>query len=293
MPDEKSRAISLGAPDIRFIVAELLESRMRRQYDRFLSLVDPAVVLHCHSWREGVLGPSVWSGAEALRTLFIRTDENYLPCEHEILDVIVDGDSAAVRWRGDWRRHGTGRVYTNDAAHFLRWENGRVVELHEFFDAHCPSTPNCACTPGFEAILTPRPAGVSADEMRRRARLLLDFEAGGPDAALLHKWFSPDVICEFTGDRLRTPYAGRHAGLETLLGIIRAIHVEFEQRPLAISDILVEDERAACWRHVEWRHRGTGRSGVSELAEFVRFDNGLITELIEFRDTVSLLRMQD
>jgi len=293
MPDEGSRAVTMGASDIRFIIAELLDCRMRRQYDRFLSFVAPDVVLHCHSWREAMVGPGVWSGAAGLRQLFARTDEDYEPEEHEILDILVDGDSAAVRWRGDWRRRQNGSVYTNDAAHFLRWRNGRVVEMQEFFDAHCRSTPNCACLPDFEHLLTPRPPGLSGAEMRRRARRLLQFEAESPEPDLLRQWFSPDVVSEFIGDRARTPYAGRHAGLETLLGIIRSIHVEFEQQPLAVSDFLVEDGRAACWRHVEWRHRGTGRAGISALADFVRFDNGLVTELIEFRDTVSLLRMQD
>lgn len=293
MPDEGSRAVSLGASDIRFIIAELLDCRMRRQYDRFLSFLDPDIVLHCHSWREGLIGPDVWTGADGLKQLFLRTDENYLPQDHEIVSVIVDGDRAAVRWRADWRRHENGRVYTNDAAHFLRWEKGRVVEMHEFFDAHCRSTPNCVCAPAFEDLLTPRPPGLSIEEMRRRARRLLHFETESPEPELLRRWFAPEVVCEFIGDRLRVPYAGRHVGVETLLGIIRAIHVDFEQRPLAVSDILVEDGRAACWRQVEWRHRGTGRGGVSELADFVRFDNGLIVELIEFRDTVSLLRMQD
>ncbi|GLI91400.1 nuclear transport factor 2 family protein [Methylocystis echinoides] len=293
MPDGESRAVKLSATEIRFIIGELLDARISRQYDRFLSFVDPAVVLTCHSWREGVLGPNVWPGSDGLRNLFVRTDENYLPVDFEILDILVDGDRAAVRWRGDWRRHDNGRVYTNDAAHFLRWENGRVIEMHEFFDAHCQSTPSCACTPGFEALLTPRPSGILPDEMRRRARRLLHFQIGRPEPDLLREWFSPDVVCEFIGDRARTPYAGRHAGLETLLGIIRSVHVDFDQRPLALSDLLIEDERAACWRHVEWRHRGTGRVGVSELADFVKFDNGLVIELIEFRDTVSLLRMQD
>jgi ketosteroid isomerase-like protein len=292
MPERGERAVKLSATDIRFIIGEMLDCRMRRQYDRFLSHVDPEVVTHCHSWREGVLGPNVWSGVDGLRELFLRTDENYFPREHEILDILVDGESAAVRWRGDWSRHDNGRVYTNDAAHFLRWENGRVVEMHEFFDAHSKSS-TAGSALGFASLLTPPPPGIAAEEMRRRARRLLHFQAGRPDPDLLRQWFAPDVICEFIGDRMRTPYAGRHVGLETLQGIIRAVHVEFEQRPLALSDILVEGGRAAGWRHVEWRHRGTGRTGVSELAEFVRFENGLIVELIEFRDTVSLLRMQD
>lgn len=293
MPDGGERALTMGASDIRFIIGELLDCRMRRQYDRFLSFIDANVVLHCHSWREGMMGPGVWSGAAGLRQLFTRTDEDYQPEEHEILDILVDGDSAAVRWRGDWRRRQNGCLYTNDAAHFLRWKNGRVVEMHEFFDAHCRSTPNCVCGPDLDYLLTPRPPGLSVAEMRRRAERLLRFDAGSPEPDLLRQWFSPDVVCEFIGDRARTPHAGRHAGLETLLAIIRSIHVDFEQRPLAVSDILMEDGRAACWRHVEWRHRGTGRAGISALADFVRFDNALITELIEFRDTVSLLRMQD
>jgi ketosteroid isomerase-like protein len=293
MPTKGSRVAGLSPSELRCAVAGLIESRMRRQYDRFFAFVDPGVVVHCHSWREGLLGPDVWRGAPALRQLFARTDENYFPEEHEILDILVDGDRVAVRWRGDWRRHENNRVYTNDAAHFLRFENGRLVEMHEFFDTHCGSTPYCRCAPSFESLLTPLPARLDRKEMARRARRLLAFQSGSPEPELVRQWFSPDVICEFVGDRARLPYAGRHFGLETLLGVIRAIHVDFEQRPLEVSDILVEDNRAACWRQIEWRHRGTGRAGVSELADFVRIENGLIVELVEFRDTVSLMRMQD
>jgi ketosteroid isomerase-like protein len=293
MPVEGNRAVALSATDIRFIIAEMLDCRMRRHYDRFVSFVDPAVVLSCHSWREGMIGPGVWNGVEGLRDLFRRTDENYLPGDHEIIDILVDGDQAAVRWRADWRRHENGRVYTNDAAHFLRWSNGRVVEMHEFFDAYCQPAPASVGLPSFEALLTPRQPGVRREEMERCARRLLQLETGRPEPDLVRKWCSPDIACVFAGDRARLPYAGSHKGLDALLGIIRAVHVDFEQRALGLSKILIEDARAACWRQVEWRHRGTGRTGVCELADFVRFDNGLIAELTEFRDTVSLVRMQD
>lgn len=293
MPGGENRAVRLSAADIRFIIAEMLECRMRRRYDQFSTYVDPAVVFHCHSWRVGIVGPRVWNGPAGLLDLFRRTDENYFPMEHEILDMVVDGDSAVVRWRAGWRCHENGRVFTNDAAHFLRWEKGRVVEMHEFFDAHCAATPRCACLPNFDSLLTPRPPGLSREEMARRARRLVTFEAGSPDLDLVREWCAPDIICEFVGDRARLPYAGRHSGIETVLGVIRAVNVDFEQRPLAISQMLIEDARVAGRRQVQWRHRGTGRTGMSELADFVRFDNGLIVELIEFRDTVTLMLMQD
>ncbi len=292
MPVGRSH-VALSAAEVRFIIAEMLDCRMRRQYDRFATFVDPAITLSCHSWREGMVGPKVWRGLDGLRALFQRTDENYFPGDHEIIDVLVDGDQAAVRWRADWRRHENGRVYTNDAAHFLRWEKGRVVEMHEFFDAHCRSTPACACLPSFETLLTPRPPGLHRDEMERRARRLLGLETGSPELDLVRRWCAPDIVCDFAGDRARLPYAGRHTGLEALLGIIHAVNVDFEQRALGMSGILIEDGRAACWRQVEWRHRGTGRAGVCELADFIRFDSGLIIEFIEVRDTVSLVRMQD
>lgn len=293
MPIGGSRAFALSATEIRFIISEMLDCRMRRQYDRFATFVDPSVVLHCHSWREGVVGPGVWKGVDGLRELFLRTDENYLPGDHEIIEMLVDANQAVVRWRADWRRHDSGRVYTNDAAHFLRWENGRVVEMHEFFDAHCRSTPASASLASLEALLAPRPSGLPRDEMERRARRLLELKTGSPAPDLIRKWCAPDIVCEFAGDRARLPYAGRHTGREALAGIIQAMHVDFERRSLGLSKMLIEDDSAACWRQVAWRHRGTGRAGVCELADFIRFENGLIVELIEFRDTVSLVHMQD
>lgn len=293
MQGGSNRAVHLTVNDMRRLISEMLVCRMRADYDRFATYVSPCVVVYCNAWREGIVGPEIWDGESSLRHLFRRTDENYLPLDHEILDVLVDGCRAVVRWRGDWRRHATGAIYTIDAAHFLTWENGLVVEMHEFFDSHCRSMPGCACQPSFESLLTPRPPGLSREEMTRRARKLVTFQAEGPNPDLVQEWFSPDIVCEFIGDRTRIPYAGRHSGRETMLGIIRANEIEFEQQTIAIQEVLVEDSWVAGRRQVKWRHRGTGRQGISELADFVRFDNGLIVELIEFRDTVTLQQLQD
>jgi hypothetical protein len=95
------------------------------------------------------------------------------------------------------------------------------------------------------------------------------------------------------GDQARLPYAGRHVGVEAMLGVIRAVNIDFEQTNVAVSEMIVDGSQVCGRRRVHWRHRGTCRRGVSELAGFVRFENGLVVELIEFRDTVSLALMAD
>jgi ketosteroid isomerase-like protein len=287
-----NRTVRLTAADKRRLVAEMLDCRMSRQFDRFQTYVDPRVVVYCNAWREGIVGPDIWAGAPAVRDLFRRTDENYLPLDHEIFDILVDEDRAAVRWRGNWRRHATSRIYPIDAAHFLRWDNGLVVEMHEFFDAQSRATSHYAAFPSLESLMSPAAPELGRDEMARRVSGLVSYDQG-PDPDLIRKWCSPNIVCEFVGDQARLPYAGRHVGVEAMLGIVRAVNVDFEQRNIAVSEMIIDGSRVCGRRRVHWRHRGTGRTGVSELAEFVRFENGLVVELIEFRDTVSLALMGD
>jgi ketosteroid isomerase-like protein len=78
-----------------------------------------------------------------------------------------------------------------------------------------------------------------------------------------------------------------------MIGIIRAVAVDFEQHPLTSPELLIEGAKVAGRRRVRWRHRGTGRVGVSELADFLRFEDGRIVEVVEFRDSLSLHYMQD
>jgi ketosteroid isomerase-like protein len=287
------RAVMLTPADMRRLVAELLERRMRGDYEQLFNYADPNVTIYCNARWDKSFVPDVWRGIAGFRELLRRTDEQYLPLDHEILDILVDGDRSVVRWRGEWRQHANGQIHTTDAAHFMRWENGLVVEMHEFFDAHSASTPDCVRAADFENMLTPRSPGLSRDEMERRARELVSFQHGAPDTKLVREWCAPDIFSEFVGDRTRLPYAGRHCGVETMLAIIHALRIDFEQQTIAIPEILIEDSQVAGRRRVRWRHRGTGRRGMSEIADFVRFDDGLIVELIEFRDSVSLMQMQD
>jgi len=144
----------------------------------------------------------------------------------------------------------------------------------------------------FENLLTPRPPGMDRCEIIRRCESLLRFpDLRGPNLMLLRDLCSPDIVCEFVGDKSRIPYAGRHTGVDTLERIIRTIAIDFEQLDQTIWEILVDGGRVASRRTVEWRHRGTGRRGLVELADFARIEDGLIVEIIEFRDSITILSM--
>jgi len=136
------------------------------------------------------------------------------------------------------------------------------------------------------------PPGLDRDEILRRIELLAAQPAENGDFGVVPAFFSPDVVCEFVGDKSRIPYAGRHTGVDALLNILRAINIDFAQSEPRIDDIIIDGGRVALRRSVRWRHRGTGLEGRVDLADFVRFENGLIAELIEFRDSITILSIQ-
>jgi ketosteroid isomerase-like protein len=280
------------AQDIRRKIVEMLEARMAGDIDRLARYFSNDVFIHIASSRVGLFGPGTWRGTEALRSIMRLSDENYQPLEHEILDIIIDGEDAVVRWRGDWRRHATGKVYPIDAAHFLRWRDGLAIEMYEFFERVSHPTPLPLLSADRALSDVPPPAGLSREEIARCARQLVSFPSSGPDVRLIRELCDPNIVCDFVGDRARIPYAGRYVGVEALVNIVKAVAGEFEQSHEEIPRMLIDGPRVAGFRSVRWRHHGTGRSGLVDLANFVRFENGKIVELIEFRDSVTLSEMR-
>jgi ketosteroid isomerase-like protein len=274
-------------------VHELVRLRMAGDVPALLKLFHEDVELRYNCSKVGLFPPGQWSGHAALRENLRRTDIDYQPLDAEIQDILVEGDRTAVRWTSNWRHRATGRMFRMDMAHFLRWRGDRVAEMNEFIDHHAVSHTAEVLPRSFEEMLSPRPPGLSRDEMARRFMAISNFSRQGPDTALARSYFSPDVVCEFVGDRASIAYAGRHRGIDALVNILRAIAVDFEQFGSGTPEIIVDAGRVAARRTVEWRHRGTGRRGLVELADFVRIEDGLIVELVEFRDSVALLQMQD
>jgi ketosteroid isomerase-like protein len=51
-----------------------------------------------------------------------------------ILDLLIDGNKAAVRWRAAVTRADTGETFTTELADFLEIEDGKVVSFVQFLD---------------------------------------------------------------------------------------------------------------------------------------------------------------
>ena len=129
-PDQKNSS------DLRGDIFEITRLRMAGRISEMLEFFAPHVVIHYHCAKEGLFLPGVLRGVEAFRENIRLTDVEYEPLESEVLDVLVEGDRSAVRWRNSWRHRATGYTRTLDMAHFLHWKNRRVVEVFEYLDYH-------------------------------------------------------------------------------------------------------------------------------------------------------------
>jgi ketosteroid isomerase-like protein len=293
MRGDQSDVNDAASRELRRRVHQIMQCRIRGDFGGMMQFFSPRVVVYYTCSKEGLFRPGVWYGRDAFRENMRLTDIDYQPLDGELKDVIVDGDCAAVRWRSVWRHVGTGEEYTLEMAHFLRWADDVVVEVHEFLDVLGFYDPIVvSMMSSLDDLLSPPDPELACDEIERRVEAVVQFSASGPDLELLRELCSPSIVCEFVGDRARIPYSGRHVGLQALVSIIRAIGVEFSQHHYETSQTLIDGGRVAMRRTVEWRHHGTGRRGLVYLADFARFEKGKLVELVEYRDSIKVLQMQ-
>ncbi|HMK88778.1 MAG TPA: nuclear transport factor 2 family protein [Methylocystis sp.] len=292
MVDGTEGPCRLTRDEIRQRIAEITYLRLSGDIERFIAHFAADVTVHYNCEKAHLFNPGVLYGAAAFRQNIQQVEEVYRGVADEILDVLIEDQRAWVRWRTRWRHIGAGAVYDLDMAYFLRWRGDKVVELHEFFDTPVPSAYGRALVDEIDDLVKSKPAGLTRAEILELVEFLAKLPTTcGSKTSLFRQHCAPGVVSEFVGDRKRIPYAGRHCGVDALMAIVQSIAVDFEQLNYRLEDIVIDENRVALRRSVDWRHRGTGRRGVVALAEFLRFENGLIAELIEFRDSVTMVRM--
>ena len=88
-----------------------------------------------------IVGSPAWgaltaplSGHAKIMARFEPMIANFALSDFAILDLFVDGNKAAVRWRATVHRAETKDESTTEIAQFLDVENGQVISLVEFLD---------------------------------------------------------------------------------------------------------------------------------------------------------------
>ncbi|MEZ5829131.1 MAG: nuclear transport factor 2 family protein [Hyphomicrobiales bacterium] len=74
------------------------------------------------------------SGHADVMGVFERMLANYKLSNFEFLDMLIDGDRAAVRWRATVHNAANGKTIDTELAHFITIENGKIASMIEFMD---------------------------------------------------------------------------------------------------------------------------------------------------------------
>ena len=77
---------------------------------------------------------AVAEGHDAVMGLFQTIVDSFELADVAILDLLVDGNKAAIRWRATACHVTTGESYTTELADFVELEGGKIISFIEFLD---------------------------------------------------------------------------------------------------------------------------------------------------------------
>jgi ketosteroid isomerase-like protein len=78
--------------------------------------------------------PTLVKGNAGIRSLMQGMMENFEVSDFTIVEMLIDGPSAAVRWQATFLYTKTGRMFLTELGDFITVANGQVVSFIEFLD---------------------------------------------------------------------------------------------------------------------------------------------------------------
>jgi ketosteroid isomerase-like protein len=78
--------------------------------------------------------PMIVKGNAGIRSLMQGMIADFEVSDFTVLEMLIDGPSAAVRWQATFHYTKTGRMFTTELADFITVANGQVVSFIEFLD---------------------------------------------------------------------------------------------------------------------------------------------------------------
>jgi ketosteroid isomerase-like protein len=120
--------------EIEGLVKKLYAARVDGDIDALSQLFAENATFQIAGSPEYSMLASLAEGYETVISLMRTITDTFSLSDVAILDLLVDGNKAAVRWRATVHVMTTGQTVTTDIAAFIEVADGKVVSLIEFVD---------------------------------------------------------------------------------------------------------------------------------------------------------------
>ena len=119
---------------IEDLLEELYAARVRGDLDAVARLFATNATFQVAGTDDASPMPTFVKGNAGIRSLMQGMIENFEVSDFTVLEMLIDGPSAAVRWQATFHYTKTGRMFTTELADFITVGNGQVVSFIEFLD---------------------------------------------------------------------------------------------------------------------------------------------------------------
>jgi ketosteroid isomerase-like protein len=119
---------------IEAIVKTLYDARVDGNVDTLSQLFAENAKFQIAGSPEYSMLASLAEGHETVMSLMRTITDTFSLSDVKILDLLIDGDKAAVRWRATVEVMTTGQTVTTELAAFITLADGKVVSFVEFLD---------------------------------------------------------------------------------------------------------------------------------------------------------------
>jgi ketosteroid isomerase-like protein len=128
--------------------------------------------------------------------------------------------------------------------------------------------------------------------IEQRVRLLFDLRKSGHLKHALD-FVAEDISFSAKGTWSAFPYTQPVRGKQAFGEALATIAIQYENLGSVIHDLFIDGECVAVRRTATLRHRGTGKVGDVDLADFLTFRDGLLAEFNEIVDAMALAQLDD
>ena len=123
-----------GRQAIEDLLEELYAARVRGDLDAVAKLFAANATFQVAGTDDASPMPTLVKGNAGIRSLMQGMIVNFEVSDFTVIEMLIDGPSAAVRWQATFLYTKTGRMFTTELADFITVANGKVVSFVEFLD---------------------------------------------------------------------------------------------------------------------------------------------------------------